>query len=118
MILTCLRETLAFATCFWLDSVVVLTLLISFIASLSRPSSAVTFGATHFCPVEFSLFGGVSGITVPERGSMVLWGGVALIIGVFRGLIGEWRTLIFEGKQTAAGPNWSAAAGFIKWRRV
>ena len=46
--------------------------------------------------VFFSLFVpmGVSGITVPERGSLYVWVGVVGIVGVLRGGIGERRTLM------------------------
>ena len=48
--------------------------------------------------VFFSLFVpmGVSGITVPERGSLYVWVGVVGIVGVLRGGIGERRTLMVE----------------------
>src|SRR5437667_12818618 len=86
IVLALSREALAFPTCVTLGPVVVLTLLILHNASLSRTSSVVTLSSSAgLCPIISSLFGGVSGITVPDRGSTVIWGGVASIVGVLRG---------------------------------
>src|SRR5438552_3199012 len=92
MVLAFSREALAFAMCVELGPVVVLTLLMSLITSLSSTSSIVMLGASGFC--SFPLLGGVSGITVPERGSMGSLEGVALIMGVVRGRVGVLGRLI------------------------
>ena len=92
MVLAFSREALAFAMCVELGPVVVFTLLMSLITSLSSTSSIVMLGASGFC--SFPLLGGVSGITVPERGSMGSLEGVALIMGVVRGRVDVLGRLI------------------------
>ena len=87
---------LAFSMSFWLfpEHLVAVS---STIVSPSRVSNRmVLFGIAVFdlCSLGCCFSSGVSGITVPERGSAVIWGGVASMIGVLRGRIGERGTLI------------------------
>ena len=87
---------LTFSMSFWLFPKHLMAVS-STIVSPSRVSNRmVLFGIAVFdlCSLGCCFSSGVSGITVPERGSAVIWGGVASMIGVLRGRIGERGTLI------------------------